>query len=289
MHDETSSVKTENIAQTLARELPKPQQLLSQKIADLASTDSIAQLALPSGFKLEAIDLEKLLPNPRRTSAVGTLSDCDSFLAYIKRFQQDRTVVWCDFNPQSYLLSFTCVIDEHAANAAGWRAHKAVFTPAMSAEWGTWTSNNKQPKEQVEFAEYIERHEPDIAAQEGYPTSLQMLQMATEFEANSEKRFKSVVRLQGGGVRMDYVDDEDANTLAQMKVFEKFQIGIPVFWASEGYRIDARLKYRQAQGKLKFWYELIRPDRVHEAAAKDLIERVRAGIGELPLLMGNCK
>lgn len=116
-----------------------------------------------------------------------------------------------------------------------------------------------------------------------------MLKMATEFEANSDKRIKSVVRLQGGGVRMDYVDDDNADTLAQMQVFEKFQIGIPVFWSGPGYRIDARLKYRHGQGKVSFWYELIRPDRIHEAAAKELIERVRAGIGAVPMLMGSCQ
>lgn len=43
---------------------------------------------------------------------------------------------------------------------------------------------------------------------------------------------------------------------------------------------------RRVDGKVHFWYELIRPDRVHKAAAKELIERVRAGIGATPLLMG---
>jgi uncharacterized protein YfdQ (DUF2303 family) len=89
-------------------------------------------------------------------------------------------------------------------------------------------------------------------------------------------------------VRLEYVDDDDAATLTQMKLFERFQIGIPVFWAGPAYRIDARLKYRHGSGKVSFWYELIRADRVHEAAAKDLIDRVRAGLGGVPLLMGSC-
>lgn len=67
----------------------------------------------------------------------------------------------------------------------------------------------------------------------------------------------------------------------------QFAIGIPVFWAGPGYRIDARLRYRHASGKVAFWYELIRPDRVHEAAAKELIERIRTGLPQgVPLLMG---
>ena len=147
---------------------------------------------------------------------------------------------------------------------------------------------NREPMSQLEFAEYIERHDQDIAHQEGYPTSLQMLQLATEFSANSDKRIKSIVRLQGGGVRMDYVDDADDQTLTTMKAFEKFQVGIPVFWSGAAFRIDALLKYRQASDKVTFWYELIRHDVRHEAAAKDLIEQVRNGIGGIPLLMGIC-
>lgn len=279
---------TENIAQTLARELPQAKLLHTQDVSALQQSDSLLFLSLPNGQKLERVDLEALLPHPRRTAAQAKLSDAESFIAYIKRHATPATVVWTSFDPQTFKLNFTAVFDEHAPGTPGWRKHTAVFSPAMSAEWAAWLGSDKQPKGQIEFAEFIERHELDIASQDGYPTSLQMLQMATEFEANSDKRIKTVVRLQGGGVRMDYVDDDNADTLAQMKVFEKFQIGIPVFWAGPAYRMDARLKYRHGSGKVNFWYELIRPDNRHEAAAKELIERVRTGIEAVPMLMGAC-
>ena len=286
--DPTKPTHTENIAQTLARELPQAKLLHTQQVATLQQSDALLYLSIPAGQKLEKIDLEHLLPHPRRTVATATLSEAESFIEYVKRHSTNATVVWAEFNPQTFHLKFSAVLDEHAPGTPGWRKHCAIYQPAMSAEWATWIGNNQKPKSQIEFAEFLERHELDIATQEGYPTSLQMLQMATDFEANSEKRMKSLVRLQGGGVRMDYVDDDNPETLAQMKVFEKFQIGIPIFWAGSGYRIDARLKYRHNAGKVSFWYELIRPDVRHEAAAKELIGRVREGIAPAPMLMGNC-
>lgn len=285
MHDEDQA--PENLAQTLARELPTPV-LEKIKIADLIENDQFLHFSLPNGWKPQEIDLERFLPNPRRTKAAATLSDSTSFLAYVQRHATDRTVVWATFNPQTFKLSFSAVIDEHSSTTPGWRQHVATYTPEASAEWKTWAAANKQQQGQVEFAEFIERNELDIASQEGYPTSLQMLHMATEFEANSDKRIKSVVRLQGGGTRLDYIDDDAPETLAQMKVFERFQIGIPVFWAGPAYRIDARLKYRHGGGTVKFWFELIRPDRVHEAAARELISHIQQGIGSVPLLMGAC-
>lgn len=279
----------ENLAETLVRELPKPEVLLFQALNEqLREKDGIAHVAIPKGFELKEIDLERLLPNPRRTKAAATFSDAESFLAYVARHASDRTVCWASFNPQTYTLGFKAVIDEHDKATAGWRAHTASYTPDASAEWKVWSGQNEKAHGQLEFAAFIERNQPDIAAKDEYPTSLQMLAMATEFEANSDKRIKSVARLQGGGVRLEYIDDDNADTLSQMKVFERFQIGIPVFWAGPAYAIEARLKYRHGSGKVSFWYELIRADRVHEAAAKDLIERVRDGLGNVPLLMGNC-
>jgi uncharacterized protein YfdQ (DUF2303 family) len=166
----------------------------------------------------------------------------------------------------------------------------------MSAEWKVWTGQNEKPLSQLEFASFLERNSDDINTGEGdvkFPSSLDMLKMATEFEANSDKSIKSVVRLQSGGYRIDCVDDEDSATRSQMQVFERFMIGIPVFYAGAGYRIQARLKYRNSGGKLAFWYELIRPDTMHEHAARELIQSIGMGLaGEglaVPLLMGSCK
>ena len=285
----TSPTMTEsprNLAETLADVLPTAHIAVHATPGD----DRVLHLAVPKNQQVHEIDLEKLLPAPRRAKLQATMADAESFLAYITRHHSDSTVVWCDFNAQTFALSFQAVLDDFGPGAApGWRGHRVIYAPEPSAEWKTWISHNGQEKtkSQIDFATFLERNETDIAAVDGFPTSLQMMQMATAFEANSDKRVKSVVKLQGGGARLDFVDDNDAETEAQMRLFEKFAIGIPVFWAGPAYRIDSRLKYRHGSGKVSFWYELIRPDRVHESAAKELIERVRGGLpAGLPLLMG---
>lgn len=274
-----------NIAETLARVLPVASILhpASPQLGD------VIQFAVPKGFDLKEVDTEKLLPNPRRTAATATFAEADSFLAYVKRHAKpESTVAWCNFNPQTFELSFKAVIDDHAADKAGWRAHKAEFTPAMSAEWKAWKGAHKTVMAQVAFAEWLQEHEEDIATVEGLPTSLQLMTMATEFVANEEHTLKSAVRLQSGGVRLTYIADPDKGTTEEMKLFEKFALGIPVFHGGSAWRITARLKYRNNAGKVTFFYELVRPDRVHEKAALELIAKVREGLGTVPLLMGAC-
>lgn len=57
----------------------------------------------------------------------------------------------------------------------------------------------------------------------------------------------------------------------------------------QAWPIVARLKYAVKTGVVEFWYDLIRPDQVHEQAALAMIEQIRAGIGEVPLRLGTCK
>ncbi|MEY4427507.1 MAG: hypothetical protein RLZZ182_196 [Pseudomonadota bacterium] len=259
-------------------------------------------LTYPKTMEHKALDPEKLLPAPRRATGTAQFADLDSFARYVLDFAKPgNTMVWCNFNPATYALDFTGVINDHGPILPGWRDLKATYQPAMSAEWGVWAGSNKKQFSQVEFAEFIEANEQDIHTQEGMPTSLDMHKLATEFIARQDTAIKSVVRLQSGGVRLDYVADADAGTVEAMKLFERFAIAIPVFWtaptggetesAIKAYKVEARLKYRFGAGKVTFFYELIRPDRVHQKAAVELIEamRLRMATAGVQLLMGGMR
>ena len=280
------SIQQKNLAETLAEVLPKAT-LLHEVQTDVPGY-KVAHVALPKGTELKEVktDLEALLPNPRRTKATAVFSDAASFLAYVKRHAGEGSAAWCNFNPQTFALEFTAVFDEHEKEKAGWRSHQAKFTPDMSAEWKAWKKQDRQPLAQVAFAEWIQEHEDDITTANGLPTSLQMLEMATNFVANEERVLKSTVRLNSGGVRLTYIADPDKGTTEDMKLFERFAIGIPVFHGGTAWSLTARLKYRNNSGKVSFFYELVRPDRVHDAAAKELIGLIRAGLEQVPMFMG---
>lgn len=287
--------ETKNLAETLAEVLPKAA-LLQTTATDVPGL-FISHVAVPRGTEIREvkIDLESTLANPRATKAIATFAAPEAFLAYVKRHAFTNTIVWCEFDPQTFKLSFNVVFDEHAKDKAGWRRHQAKYTPDMSAEWKAWTGKNKSSFGQVEFAEWIEEHAEDItvpADMEGkVPTSLQMLEMATNFVATQDSRLVSTANLQSGGVRLEYVADETEETKKSMEMFKQFAIGIPVFQGvNEGWGITARLKHRKDGQKVKFHYELARPDRTHKAAATKLIEQIKTGLGdEIPLLLGACQ
>ncbi|MXS84328.1 DUF2303 family protein [Nitrosomonas oligotropha] len=278
--DEIKNSETQEII-NLANAI-RPAELVTQ------SQGYIKRYALPPGWSDKIYDEESLLSAPARKKGTVRLDEQDSFIAYINRHKMtDLTTIYCQADYRQSKVDFDCVINDHqgANDGQQWRDHRALYTPVFSEEWKRWSGGNKQQHSQVEFASFVEENLADIASVEGMPSGKELLEMAISFEANQDKRYKSSIRLQSGGVQLNFVEDDDAQTLQQMKLFEKISIGIPVFWNGTAYRIDARLRYRVTQGVLKFWYELIRPDKVIEDATKTMIEKIKSETG-VPLYFG---
>lgn len=272
--------ETSNVAETLAREMKAP--------ASIATPiTSLSRTALPPGWKLVEHDDEELEMTPRRKRAKVRMHDAESFIDYLKRHGSlAYSTVWCEADYAAGRVGFTGILNDHGEEEdPHWRDHTATYSPVFSQEWRNWIGKNKAQFSQTEFATFIEDNLKDVASAEGLPTGAQMLEMAMSFEANQDMRFKSAIRLLNGGVQMSFVQDDDSQTLAKMQLFERFAIGIPVFWNGDAYRIDARLRYRVRDGKLTFWYELVRQDKVLESAAKTLIEDIRTKTGS-PFFFG---
>lgn len=285
------AVETRTLIDAAAEHIAQPKELTSTiGPRHMEGDDSVKSIALPPGWTVETIDSSELLPGPRYAIGTAKMTDTPSVVDYLKRHADDASALWIDSDPARSHLQFTAVLDEHFPNAAGWRQHRAFYAPRLSQEWSTWTAANGKQMRQAEFAGWIEDQLPDIAEGEGLPTGTQMLEMALNFEAKQDMRFKSAIRLQGGGVNMEYVSTDDGATIERMRVFDRFAIGIPVYWGGTRFRMDARLRYRTAEGKLAFWFELIRPARVAEAAQLDLVSGMKtamtAGGVAVPVYMG---
>ncbi|MFA6904364.1 MAG: DUF2303 family protein [Gallionellaceae bacterium] len=270
-----SEALKENIAETVARETRKPFDLRPN------------QVAVPAGWEVK--DTEHLLAAPRRKKArVGIATTLD-FIDYLKRHGSLAScTIWCEADYPIGKVEYTAILNDHLEDKDGqqWRDHIATYTPAKSVEWKHWNDMNGKPMDQMAFANFLETNLADIASAEGYPTGTDMLTMATGLEIIQDSRIKSAVRIQSGGVRVEYVDDANADTAKSMEVFSKFALGLPVFWGGDAYQVEARLKYKLREGKLTFWYELTRPDKTLEHAAQSITESIKAGTG-FPMFHGN--
>lgn len=247
--------ENKNIAETIFENAPQP--------ITVYENDEIQfrKIAVPEGWKVQDFDNEALLQKPRRKKATVSLKDADSFIKYIKRHGSlTACTIWGNVDYLNSKAQFQAVINDHGEkeDEQAWRDHIARFTPQFSPEYQRWMGKNGTVMSQVEFAEFLDNNQADIASPEGYPSSAEMT----------------------------FVQDDDKGTVEQMKVFDKFAIGIPVYFGCDAYQINARLRYRHREGKVVFWYELIRPDLVMKAATDTIIEKIKSECGQ-PFFFGN--
>ncbi len=178
-------------------------------------------------------------------------------------------------------LEIVAVFNDQKA-VAGWRDHRATFKASLTPEFLIWKNNNKQHKGQTDFAEFIEDNIADLQGAEAST----LLAVATTIQATTGIDFKSARRLQDGQSQLAYTEVIDAKAGADgsLKIPQTFTLGLRIFKNGEGYKLNARLKYRIGSGAVKFWYELDRPERAVEDAFKGYVALVAEKTGYTVLI-----
>lgn len=239
---------------------------------------------VPKDVKREDITdaVERALPAPLRKRGALALKDLASFVDYCNQ-QASSDIGYIYADPDA--RTFTAVFNDHRApHVAGWRDHRATYKAEFTPEFQKWMGNDKQHKNQVAFAEFIEDNFVDIA---GNDAQL-MLDVATTIQAKSEINFSSSKRLENGQAQLTYneVINAQAGVNGALTIPKTFSLGVRLFKNGAGYLLKARLKYRLQSGAVTFWYELDRPEKAIEDAFAGYIQQVRELATGYTVLLG---
>lgn len=244
-------------------------------LADLRHVDQVpgAFVSLPPGATVHS--LEHLQSAPLRARGTVAVRDAASFSRLILRRKTSRALrVYGVTTPSP---KFVAVLNDHALEP-GWRDDRIVYDCPLSREWKTWASASGKQMDQVAFAQFIEDNLPDIAT----PPAADMLEISRTLEAKKKVNFASGVRLHNGEHQITYEETVDGTAAkGRLQVPETFSIGIAVLEGGDRYQVEARLRYRIAEGgKLTMWFDLIRPHCVLEDAATFVWKWLEAELGE---------
>ncbi|MGZ8213516.1 MAG: DUF2303 family protein [Methylosarcina sp.] len=204
-----------------------------------------------------------LRDSPIRTDQTVKHTTAESFIDYFNKFASAESVIFID----EVHNKFTAIFDYHAPLEAGWKAHKSIFELMKTPEWAAWEGSNSKPMNQTDFAQFIENNLTEIIN----PAGAKMLEIALTISAKTDVAFSSSIRLDNGQNQLTYneVIDGSAGAKGQIKIPEKFTLGLKLFRGGAPYQMDARLRYRIREGRLTMWYELIRPHAVIDANIAD--------------------
>lgn len=227
---------------------------------------------VPDGYKVQQVDLEELEDSPIAIRKHVTLADSLSFITYYQEFASDSTSLFADLNQRQV----KAVFDYHRPNQPGWCRHSATLQLQWSTEWKPWIENNKKHLDQEAFAEFIQMNLPDIVE----PAGAELLEITQTLQAKKKVNFLSGTRLADGQNQLMYVEEVEgtAGPKGDLKIPEKIVLALRIFQGTERYRVEAFLRYRIGDDrKLKFFYQLERPERLIEDAFDQVKEQIKVG------------
>lgn len=230
--------------------------------ANSGGNSSTPYVVIPDGYSVK--DVNHLFAQPSRAKGAIEYRDAPSFCRAVNLLKGPATRLYGN----RLAPSFYAVFNDTAPGAPGWRDHTASYACPQSVEWKLWTGSNKKQMTQEVFAQFIEDNAPDCVT----PDAATMIEIARTLEAKKKVNFASGVRLSNGQNELTY-EEEITGTSSKGKIPlpEIFTIGIAVLEGGPKYAVNARLRYRIAdKGALTIWYDLERPHKVLEDAAKEV-------------------
>lgn len=236
--------------------------------------DGVVVAAVPPGWDLRSVDVDRTLPYPRRRSGTVTLITVTSLIDFLKRHADDAACCYVD--PQS--LRFVAVLNDHYEEA-GWRDHRAVLQLEATPAWLRWSGANRTMLDQEAFAELVEDGLAEIVT----PDGADVLELAQSMHATTAAKFRSDRRLANGRVQLEYVEEVDARAGADgsMVIPSEIVLAVSPFAGSEPVEVRARLRYRLHGGKLTLGIVLNQPEQVVWTALEHEAERVSTETGVL--------
>lgn len=212
-------------------------------------------------------------PGPRRREGTVTLTDEDSFIAFVNRWGSQATVIYANTDA----LAFVAVIDDHpqgdAVAAAHWRKHRATYACPRDPAWKAWIANDGTGMAQVAFADFIEARLEDMVKAEGCAAPLDVLQMARQLHIRTKGTFQREINpTTGDSILVNKTETDTGSTV----IPRAFAIAIPVFEGGERYQIEARVRFGFVEGAPRFSYTLHR----RKENERDAFNAIRRKIGD---------
>lgn len=300
------------------------ERLANARVLRLADPGTPEFAVLPKGMDLRSLKplLDEYRVKPERRAGTAKLQDLDSLIAHVVRHKDADSVLFASRDAKA--PNITAVLDYNQAGpdneAARFGRHRAVYAFPLAEEWQAWHAQNGKQMAQRDFAAFLEDRivdviappdfehaafdytgddeakrraaAPDIALKDladliggNFAGPTRMMEMAKGLSLSADIAVKGAQNLSTGETSIVYTEEHRDAGGAPLKVPNLFLIAIPVFDAGARYRLAVRLRYRLAQGRIAWWFDIHRADRVFDHALTEACARARDECA-LPLFYG---
>lgn len=232
--------------------------------------------------------IEEFRLAPERRKGKATAQTLASFIALTARHMDTDSAVFADMTWTA--PKFTAVIDYHGqphpvgdGHEPRWLGHRIEYAFPLGEDWKKWVKFDGEPMSQQDFAAFIEDRIADLSAATDTETDelehlfkakiadpFEILQLSRGLSVSVDAKVGRAVNLASGEAELTYTEVHNDSGGQKLIVPGLFVVSVPVFYGGQPVRIPARLRYRVANGGIKWFYQLWRPDTyVTEQLKKD--------------------
>lgn len=311
---DNENIENKNVAETVRDIMTKNAGFEVTEIS--RGGENCASVAvLPEGKKLQSLKplLDEYLPAPERRKGQAVHYSLDSLIDHVNRFKDKDSALFADPNYKmredgelAKAPSITAVLDYHRQGAEGaprFGGHTSFYEFPLSDEWKDWAAQDgKVFGTQEEFAEFIESNIDNIYVYEQgsnekvdeyidlvggkFASPTRLMELSRGLSITATASVKQKVNTNTGETTLQYVEEHDAGGGAEnVTIPNAFMIAIPVFLNGPVYSVIVRLRYRLRSGKVFWFYEMYRKDKVFDDAFHGACEDARTKT-EIPLFVG---
>ena len=267
---ETITTATARVVEQLTREAVEPHEI-----------EPGLYLAADAGTGSRVIDvrdqIQRTKDHPLRKTGAVTLTQHDSFTAYLAKHALPDTEMWADIDKDRVVA----VINAHGGSAdrtirdeglAGWGDHRATLQLVTTQDWRDWTGNSGKFLPQTEFAEFVEQHLPNFLR----PSAADMLELAQTIKGHTKVSFESSKRVKSGETAIEWREDTTAaaGKKGTLEIPDTIDLGMQVYEGGAPYKLTARFRYRIGGGQLVLGYVLERAGDVKRDAFGQVVQQV---------------
>lgn len=236
---------------------------------------SIYLISTPGGYDRVDLTGDAYRDFPRRKAGTVIVRDVASFAQYHAKHSDEATEVFADLDA----ATVTAVLDAHCTAGARWQQHRVVLVMRKTDAWTAWTGQDRKMVRQDAFAEFIEEHATDVAA-DGPVSAADLLEIAQSFQAHTKVTFSSGKRLASGQTELVYSEDTTASAAkGKITIPSVFHLGIVPIDDCAAWKVTARFRYRIEGGALLLGYCLDDPARIFREAVQDVTEQAAEACG----------
>ncbi len=252
--------------------------------------------------KLESVGeiFEEFRLFPARKAGTAKVLTLDSLIDLTNRHKTPDTAIFA--NTDWRKPSIVVVIDYHAVEPDGdpaWLRHRIGYEFPLSDPWKEWLAKNGQPMKQGEFAEFIEDHIADLsspteAEADDYErlfsaklaTPAKLIELSRGLQVFAGVNVKNTVTLQSGESQVVFEEEHRDAAGNRLEVPGLFILQVNPFFQGDVARIPVRLRYRVADGKIFWFFQIYRPDLIITDRVRTDLDIIRAKTA-LPVFEGS--